>query len=197
MSKSPHDRFDDVSRSSGRVGAHRAEQPGINGPLALLWAAAAVLVLIVIGIFVSMVLMGRINLFGASETTAPESPGALAQIDTSYHVLIVNASNQTEVVEEVRQKLIGEGWEANAVFGSDESTSVFDETTVFYVDEDDEAAALGVAEVLGGAKAERSDHYATPNDSGPPQLTVVVGMDGVGTGSPAPDSDSDSAVPVG
>lgn len=184
MSKPSHDRFDDVPRSSGRVGAHRAEQPGINGPVTLLWSAAVALVLIVIGIFISLVLMGRIQLFGSAEPAPQQTQGVVAKIDTSYRVLILNATPQAGVVASVRQELIDQGWAADAVFGSDGSTSEFPDTTVFYVDKADEAAALGVAEVLGGVKAERSDHYATLNDSELPQLTVVVGLDHLGTESP-------------
>jgi len=185
VSKPPHDRFDDVPRSSGRVGAHRAEQPGINGPVTLLWSAAVALVLIVIGIFISLVLMGRIQLFPSAEP-APQSQGVVAEIDTSYRVLILNATPQAGVVASVRQELIDQGWAGDAVFGSDGSTSEFPDTTVFYVDKADEAAALGVAEVLGGAEVEQSDHYASLNDSELPQLTVVVGLDHLGTKSPAP-----------
>ncbi|MDT0158545.1 LytR C-terminal domain-containing protein [Microbacterium sp. ARD32] len=186
MLKTPHDRFDDVPRASGRVGAHRAEQPGINGPIALLWSAAVALVLVVIGIFVSMVLMGRIDLFGAADPEAPQTPGVLAKIDTSYRVLILNATPQTGVVATVRQELIDQGWAASDVFGSDGSTSPFDETTVFYVEKADEAAALGVADVLDGARVEQSDHYASMDATGEPQLTVVIGTDHLGTTSPAP-----------
>lgn len=169
------------------MGAHRAEQPGINGPVTLLWCAAVALVLIVIGIFISLVLMGRIQLFGSAEPAPQQTQGVVAEIDTSYRVLILNATPQAGVVASVRQELIAQGWAADAVFGSDGSTSEFPDTTVFYVDEADEAAALGVAEVLGGIEVEHSDHYATLNDSGQPQLTVVVGLDHLATESPAPD----------
>lgn len=195
MLKSPHDRFDDIPRTSGRVGAHRAEQPGINGPIALLWSAAVALVLIVIGIFVSMVLMGRIDLFGTAEPAAPQTPGVLAEIDTSYQVLILNATPETGVVAGVRQKLIDQGWAADALLGSDGSTTQFDKTTVFYVNKADEAAALGVAEILGGAATEQSDHYKSVDADGAAQLTVVIGMDRVGTASPT--SGSGEQTPAG
>lgn len=187
MPHPPRDRFDEIPRTTGRVGAHRAEQPGINGLVALLWSAAAALVLIAVGIFISLVLMGRIDLGGgASEPVATQTPGVLAKIDTSYQVLILNATPQTGVVEQVRQKLIDQGWAGTDVFGSDTSTGSFDRTTVFYVKKEDEAAALGVAEVLGGAEIEQSDHYASSNSNDRPQLTVVVGKNLVGTSSPAP-----------
>ncbi|GAA1138921.1 hypothetical protein GCM10009651_23660 [Microbacterium natoriense] len=63
VSKPTRDRFDDVPHSAGRVGAHRAEAPGMNGWVVLLWSFVAALVLIIAGIFGSLVVMGRITLF--------------------------------------------------------------------------------------------------------------------------------------
>ncbi len=186
VSKAPHDRFDDVPRTTGRVGAHRAEQPGINGPITLLWSAAVAVVLIVIGIFVSLVLMGRIDLFPSADPAGQPAPGVVAEVDTSYRVLILNATTEAGQVASVRETLIAQGWQPDAVFGSEGSTTEFDETTVFYVDEADESAALGVAEILGGVKAEQSDHYAALNDTELPQLTVVIGMDRVNGASTSP-----------
>lgn len=168
------------------MGAHRAEQPGINGLVALLWSVAVALVLISVGIFISLVLMGRIDLGGSAAPAETQTPGVLAKIDTSYRVMVLNATPQTGVVDQVRQKLVDQGWAAADVLGSEGSTSAFPNTTVFYVNKSDEAAALGVAEVLGGAQTQLSDHYAALNDSKLPQLTVVVGTDLVGTNSPAP-----------
>ncbi|MFD5213057.1 LytR C-terminal domain-containing protein [Microbacterium sp. NPDC058345] len=182
MSKHPHDRFDDVPHATGRVGAHRAEQPGMNGAVVLLWSAAVALVLIVVGIFVALVMMGRISLFPAAEEPTAQPPGVVAEVDTSYRVLILNATPADGLVESARQSLLAEGWAAADVFGSDGSSQEFTQTTVFYVDEADEAAALGVAEVLGGAEVEQSDFYATLNDSDRKQLTVVIGLDRVSGG---------------
>lgn len=192
MPKSPHDRFDDIPRSSGRVGAHRAEQPGINGPITLLWSAAAALVLIVVGIFISLVLMGRIHLFPSADPTPDQTQGVMADLDTSYRVLILNATPQSGVVASVRAELMAEGWAADDVFGSDGSTTEFQDTTVFYVEDADQSAALGLAGVLGDAEIEQSDHYAALNDSSLPQLTVVVGLDYLGNGSATPDVEQET-----
>ncbi len=157
----------------------------MNGLVVLLWSAAVALVLIVVGIFIALVMMGRISLFPAAEESAPP-PGVVAQVDTSYRVLILNATPSEGLVESTRQALLGEGWAAEDVFGSDGSSQEFAETTVFYVDEADEAAALGVAEVIGGADVEQSDFYATLNDSDRKQLTVVIGLDRVSDGGATP-----------
>ena len=47
MSKPSRDRFDDVPRSSGRVGAHRAEAPGMNGWVVLLWSFVLMMMIVV------------------------------------------------------------------------------------------------------------------------------------------------------
>jgi hypothetical protein len=191
VQKSPRDRFDDVPRATGRVGAHRAEQPGMNGLVVLLWSAAVALVLIVCGIFVSLVMMDRISLFGGDEPTPVQTDaGVVAEVDTSYRVLILNATPEEGLVAEMREKLLAEGWSTDKVFGSDGSSQEFSKTTVFYVADDDEGAALGLAELLGGAEVQKSDFYAALNDSEEPQLTVVIGLDRVegasGTETPAP-----------
>lgn len=187
MSQFPRDRFDDVPRTTGRVGAHRAEQPGMNGLVVLLWSAAAALVLIVVGIFVSLVMMDRISLFPDSEAPIEGSPGVIAQVDTSYRVLILNATSDPGLVDSVRETLLAEGWASGAVFGSDSATEEFAKTTVFYVAADDESAALGLAQLLGDAEVEQSDFYAALNDSDQPQLTVVIGTDRVAGAGTAPD----------
>ncbi|UNK71796.1 LytR C-terminal domain-containing protein [Microbacterium sp. H1-D42] len=185
MSKPPQDRFDDIPRTSGRVGAHRAEQPGMNGLVVLLWSAAVALVLIVGGIFISLVMMDRISFSPESQPPAPQqTQGTDPKIDTSYRVLILNATPEEGLVVEARDALLAEGWPADGVFGSEGSSQEFDKTTVFYVDKADEAAALGVAEVLGGAEVQQSDFYADLNDSEQPQLTVVIGLDRVTDATP-------------
>ncbi|MFS2280065.1 LytR C-terminal domain-containing protein [Microbacterium sp. OR21] len=186
MQKYPRDRFDDVPRATGRVGAHRAEQPGMNGLVVLLWSAAVALVLIVCGIFVSLVMMDRISLFAGDDPTPVQTgAGVVAELDTSYRVLILNATPEEGLVAEVREKLLAEGWATGDVFGSDGSSQEFSKTTVFYVADADEGAALGLADLLGGAEVEQSDFYAALNDTDEPQLTVVIGLDRVAGNAPA------------
>lgn len=164
----------------------------MNGLVVLLWSAAVALVLIVCGIFVSLVLMDRISLFGADEPAPVQTaPGVVSEVDTSYRVLILNATPKEGLVADVREKLLAEGWATDDVFGSDGSSQEFSKTTVFYVSDEDEGAALGVADVIGGAEVEKSDFYAAMNDTDRPQLTVVIGLDraeggAAGSETPAP-----------
>ena len=158
----------------------------MNGLVVLLWSAAVALVLIVCGIFVSLVMMDRISLFGGEESASVQTdPGVVAEVDTSYRVLILNATPEKSRVAEVRETLLAEGWAAGNVFGSDGSSQEFSKTTVFYVADADEGAALGLAEVLGGVDVQQSDFYAALIDSEEPQLTVVIGLDDEASTSPA------------
>ncbi|PKI90056.1 hypothetical protein CW368_11670 [Actinomycetales bacterium SN12] len=158
----------------------------MNGLVVLLWSAAVALVLIVCGIFVSLVMMDRISLFGGSEPAPVQTqPGVVAQVDTSYRVLVLNATPEKGRVAEVREKLLAEGWATDDVFGSDGASQEFSKTTVFYVADADEGAALGVADVLGGVDVQQSDFYAGMNDSERPQLTVVIGLDEADSSAPA------------
>lgn len=149
----------------------------MNGFVVLLWSAAVALVLIVGGIFGALVMMDRIS-FGPEAGPAPEqTQGTAPVIDTTYRVLILNATPQEGLVESVRELLLAEGWKAEDVFGSAGSSQEFDKTTVFYVDEADAAAAMGVADAIGGAEVQQSDFYEGQNVSDQPQLTVVIGLD--------------------
>ncbi|MFJ4222618.1 LytR C-terminal domain-containing protein [Microbacterium sp. NPDC089695] len=177
MSKPNRDRFDDVPRSSGRVGAHRAEAPGMNGWIVLLWSFVAALVLIIGGIFGSLVVMGRISLFPEAVPTATPTPEETGVIDTTYSVLILNATADEGLDEQMRDTLINSGWAADIVFASDSTSQDFSTTTVYYVADEDELAAIGLAGLIGGADVQQSDFYAAMNDTDQKQLTVVIGLD--------------------
>lgn len=157
----------------------------MNGLVVLLWSAAIALVLIVGGIFISLVMMDRISFSPEAQPPAPQqTQGTAPKIDTSYRVLMLNATPEAGMITVAREALLAEGWPADGVFGSEGSSQEFDKTTVFYVDAADEAAALGVAEVLGGAEVQQSDFYADLNESDQPQLTVVIGLDRVTESTP-------------
>ncbi|MGF6821822.1 hypothetical protein M2317_000708 [Microbacterium sp. ZKA21] len=177
MSKPARDRFDDVPRTSGRVGAHRAENPGSNGWMVLLWSVVAALVLLVVGVFVSLIVMGRIVLFPTPEASVAPVPEDTGIVDTSYSVLILNATPEDGADEVMREQLINEGFDPALVLTSPASSQDFPETTVYYVAEEDAEAAIGLANLIGGAAVEQSDYYAAMNDTDQSQLAVVIGLD--------------------
>ncbi|MDQ0642357.1 LytR C-terminal domain-containing protein [Microbacterium murale] len=177
MSKSVRDRFDDVAHASGRVGAHRAEAPGMNGWVVLLWSFVAALVLIVVGIFVALVLMGRINLFPSAEPSIAPTPEVTGVIDPTYSVLVLNATGEEGLDVDLRDTIINSGWAAESVSYGAAGSQDFADTTVYYVSEADELAAIGLADVIGGAEIVQDDFYADPNDPEQKQLVVVIGTD--------------------
>lgn len=159
------------------MGAHRAEAPGMNGWIVLLWSFVAALVLIIGGIFGSLVVMGRISLFPEAVPTATPTPEETGVVDTTYSVLILNATADEGLDDQMRDTLINTGWSADVVFASDSTSQDFSTTTVYYVADEDELAAIGLAGVIGGADVQQSDFYADMNDTDQKQLTVVIGLD--------------------
>ncbi|MEV4775540.1 LytR C-terminal domain-containing protein [Microbacterium sp. LTA6] len=177
MPQPTRDRFDDVPRTSGRVGAHRAEAPGMNGWVVLLWSFVAALVLIIGGIFVALVMMGRITLFPEAEPSVAPTPVETGIVDTTYSVMILNATPEEGLATQMRETLLNSGWAADVVYATDSDSQDFPTTTVYYVADDDELAAIGLAGLLGGAEVQQSDVYAGLNETDQKQLAVVIGLD--------------------
>ncbi len=84
----------------------------MNGWVVLLWSFVAALVLIVVGIFVALVLMGRINLFPAAEPTIAPTPEVTGVVDPTYSVLVLNASGQDDLDAQMRDTIV-KRWEAH------------------------------------------------------------------------------------
>ncbi|WP_345751950.1 LytR C-terminal domain-containing protein [Microbacterium rhizophilus] len=174
----PRDRFDDVPRQAARVGAHRAEQPRTPRGVVLLWAALATVVLTIAGIIGFLVLSQRAD----ELPSQPQSqPTVTPVVDTTYTVLVLNGTGTAGVAEEVAGRLVAAGWAEDKVVPSDSSATDFPQTTVYYAAPEEEAAALGVAQAIGGARTEQSDQYSTPGDE-EQELAVVVGLDRVSAG---------------
>ncbi|MDD7961910.1 LytR C-terminal domain-containing protein [Microbacterium thalli] len=182
----PKDRFDELPADTARVGAHRAENPRLRAGLLLFWSAVAVLVLIAVGILGTLLISGRLSLFpsGADSAPAAEAPVEAAPVvDTSYSVLILNATAERGLANSIAETVIAAGWSTESVNAGEAGSQDFATTTIYYPSAEDEGAARGLAEVIGGASLELSDAYPGPVDAdGNPgtQLTVVVGLDRAG-----------------
>ncbi|MEJ1155117.1 LytR C-terminal domain-containing protein [Microbacterium marmarense] len=183
----PKDRFDDLPES-GRIGAHRAENPHMRGWVVLLWAALATIVLITVGIFATLIASGRIEL-GAPEpaATVEPTPDVEAVVDTSFDVVILNATPESGLATQLKDVVVAAGWADEMVTASEAGSEDFAETTVYYLNDEDEAAALGLANVIGGAEVAQTDVYQ-PATADEQQLTIVIGVDraSVGTATPTP-----------
>src|SRR5690606_36581273 len=137
----------------------------------------AALVLIVAGVFVSLVFMGRITLFPEAAPTVQPTPEQTGVVDTTYSVLVLNATSEEGLDVQLRDTLLNSGWSAESVVYGAAGDQGFADTTVYYVSEADELAAIGLADVIGGAQIEQSDFYADPANPEQRQLVVVIGRD--------------------
>lgn len=151
----------------------------MNGWIVLLWSAAAALVLIVVGVFGALVVMDRISFGGDDAAPQSQSPGPSVEpvVDPSYSVMVLNATPEDALAADVDDRLVAAGWDPASVLTSAGSTQDFPTTTVYYIEDADEAAAFGVAETIGGAEVVQDDVYAGLNDGEGKQLTVVIGLD--------------------
>lgn len=158
----------------------------MRGWVVLLWAALATVVLIAVGIFGTLIASGRIQFAPEPTPTVTPVPQVTPIIDTSYQVQILNATPEDGLATQLKDVIVAAGWPDESVLASGAGSQDFPVTTVFYVGADDEAAAAGLAEVIGGAAIEQSEAYA-PVDPAVKQLTVVIGLDRTAGGaSPAP-----------
>lgn len=189
----PRDRFDDLPEDVGRVGAHRAENPHMRGGVVFFWAALATVVLIAAGIFAMFVVNGRIVLFPEPAPAPTPSVTIDPVLDTSYSVLVLNATPETGLATQMKDELVAAGWVADAVLAGQAGTQDFPETTVYYATDADLPAALGLADLIGGARVAQSSIYLPVDDpetevdeSAAKQLTIVIGLDRTAAGAPSP-----------
>jgi hypothetical protein len=181
----PRDRFDELAPDTGRVGAHRAENPRLRAGIVFLWAVIATIVLLVAGIFGSLLVSGRITFAPEPVPTTTPLPVVDPVVDTTVPVLVLNATPQDGLATQVRDTVVAAGWAADLVSAGAAGADDFPTTTVYYASDEDEAVALGLADVIGGAEIALSDQYLPPDDPETPeneagrQLTVVIGLDRV------------------
>lgn len=149
----------------------------MNGWVVLLWSFVAALVLIIGGIFLALVMMGRIALFPEVEPTAAPTPVETGVVDTTFAVMILNGTAEEGLATQMREVLLNSGWPAENVSAGDSNSQDFQATTVYYVAEADELAAIGLANLIGGAAVQQSDFYAGETATDQKQLTVVIGLD--------------------
>lgn len=178
------DRFDDVPRRPARIGAHRAETPRLRVGVIVLWSVVATVAIVAGGVLATMFATGRLDFAPRTESTSTSQVVA-PEVDTSYQVLVLNATPDAALGAAVRDDVIDAGWAEADVEESNASSDDFPTTTVYYGAPADEGAARGLADAIGGAAVSLDDTYQvvappeTASAGGEPrsQLVVVVGLD--------------------
>jgi len=156
----------------------------MRGGVVLLWSAIAIIVLVVLGIFGTLIATGRVTLFPSPSATPMVVATAEPVVDTSYKVTVLNATTQSGLAGALAQTIVGAGWPADAVTAGDAGSTDFPTTTVFYSDPAQEGAARGLAQVIGGASVTLSDAYKSLVDgAGGKLLVVVIGADRTDAGA--------------
>lgn len=154
----------------------------MRGWVVLLWAALATIVLIAVGIFGTLIASGRIEFAPEPTPTVAPTPEVTPVVDPTFEVLILNATPEQGLATQMKDDVVSAGWESGAVLASEAGSDDFEETTVYYLNAEDEAAAAGLADVIGGARIEQSDVYQPASEDGK-QLTIVIGLDRTEAGS--------------
>jgi len=158
----------------------------------LLWAVLATIVLVAVGIFGSLIATGRVTLFPTPSATPTPVATIEPVIDTTYGVVVLNATPESGLATRTKDTIVAAGWPADSVLPGEAGSTDFAQTTVYYAFPEDEAAALGLAGVIGGAEVAQTDQYLQVDDpetevdeSAARQLTVVLGLDRVAVPSPS------------
>lgn len=189
--KTPRDRFDDVASTPGRVGAHRAENPRSRGWATLLWALAATVLIVAVGIFTTLVFSGRIELFPSPSPTPTPTATVDPIIDTSFTVLVLNGTSENDLATIVGDKVQAAGWPPESIFAGGAGSRDVEVTTVYYSAPGDLAAALGLADAIGGAEVALNDFYQPADNPDALQLTIVLGADYLGEPEPSASTPAD------
>ncbi len=163
----------------------------MRGWVVFLWAAVATIVLVAVGIFGTLVASGRVTLFPTPTPTLTPIPTATPVIDTSYSVIVLNATGVSGLATTVKDQIVAAGWSADRVNAGQAGSQDFPTTTVYYAFPEDEGPARGLADAIGGADIAQSDAYQPVDDANTPedesqakQLAVVIGLDRVSTPAP-------------
>lgn len=149
----------------------------MRGWVVLLWAILATVVLVAVGIFGTLLVSGRVVLFPTPTPTATPLPVVTPVVDPSYAVLILNATPELGLATKMKDVVVAAGWAEDTVSAGEAGSTDFAETTVYYYLPADEAAAAGLAGVIGGAKIAQSDVYQPVDDPEAKQLAIVIGLD--------------------
>lgn len=180
--KYPEDQFDSAPENLLRVGAHRAPRRRGRGWIGFGWAALATVILVAIGVLGLNAINGNIQVpggfFGSGSSgtpTASSTPTATITpiVNAKLNVTVLNGTTVEGLATSVGDALVAKGWTVNSRTNASETNIT--QTTVYYSDAANEAAALGMVKSLTGAKATAVLTQAFAETGA--DLTVVVGSD--------------------
>ncbi len=200
MSRHPEDSFDRLPAHPERVGAHRGPKPRGRGWIVFAWAALATVLLVGGGVTYLAVINNNIQFtdaFGDASSSASSAPAETPTptptitpvTDGALSVTVLNGTDNVGLAGRVGDEAAAAGWSIGTMANA--SQTDFPTTTVYYPDAADEAAALGLAQLLGNVPIELSTSFPGAD------LTAVLGTDYAGPGLAAPadaPADSDATV---
>ncbi|WP_170219684.1 LytR C-terminal domain-containing protein [Leucobacter komagatae] len=180
-SEYPADRFDDAT-SNGRVGAHRVTaQPRITWHFVLggLIGAALLTTIGIVGVTIagSAGTLPLPSTRGASTAEAKVKP----QLDPAATVAVLDGTPaEGTMAQNLATVITDEKW-GSIILAVPAATTDVTISAVFYTDAENEAAALGLAEKLGGVSTYLNAEYAETAE-GKADLVVLIGADYAGPG---------------
>jgi type IV pilus biogenesis protein CpaD/CtpE len=174
----PKDRFDLIPDDLERVGAHRAPRERGRTWVWVAWSAAAVVVLVGIGVIGLFALNGTLAFkdpfAGSSATptaTPTPTPTVVPTVNPALQVIVLNGTNEDGLATELSKKLEAAGW-ANVTTANATQTDIT-QTTIYYSDPANEGAARAMAASIPGANVAETQDFAATGAA----LTVVIGSD--------------------
>lgn len=174
----PVDRFDRIPRS-GRVGAHRVTPRPRRVWQYVLASVLGFLLLTTLGVIGVHSIGSSVLPIGPSPGTNEGSvaPKTTAELDPEATVAVLDGTPNPDLGVRVDEAITREGW-GQVVFAGKAITADVAISAIFYRDPADEAAALGLAEQLGGASVYPTEDYAEYGA----RLIVLLGADYGGPG---------------
>jgi hypothetical protein len=188
MAKFPPDRFDEISTTVARVGAHRAPRSRARVVVPVAWAALASGVLVVVGLYSLSLISDRVTfeipgLSGAEPAPAEEAPQlpappdsvapitdpALAALPDGFTITILNGTEVAGLGARASDALVDPGWPVGTVTAAAQSDLAA--TVVFFSDPTLEGVAAGMVALLGVGTIELSAAFP-----GAP-ITIALGTD--------------------
>ena len=176
----PPDRFDQLPRDLQRVGAHRAPGAGNRRLVVFGWSALATGLLVAAGVLALAAFTDSINIdlpFESGPAIAPsDTPVETVAplLDPAVPITVLNGTTTNGLANQVGDFLVAQGW-GGAADGIGSRASATDdaikETTIYYGDPVNEAAARALVVTLGVGSLSLSNTYPTS------PITVVVGSD--------------------